>query len=179
MEKTTVILLIVTLVFISVYLVSEIHFFKILAITSATTLYHFGVRLLIGLFYEKTFKNHISWKRKWFYVGAKEIHLYKIIHVKAWKKYIPTYDSRNFDVKIKSYEEILMAMCQAELVHETIIVFSFLPIIASIWFGAMGVFIITSIVSACLDLIFVMVQRYNRPRVLKIQKAKATRKMGV
>ena len=63
-----------------------------------------------------------------------------------------------------------MAMCQAELVHETIIVFSFLPIIACVWFGTIEVFVITSIVSALIDYIFVVLQRDNRPRILKILK---------
>ena len=35
-------------------------------------------------------------------------------------------------------------MCQAELVHETIILFSCVPIIASVWFGALPVFVITN-----------------------------------
>ena len=68
-----------------------------------------------------------------------------------------------------------MAMCQAELVHETIMVFSFLPIIASVWFESIGVFVITSIVSALIDLIFVIIQRYNRPRIIRILQKNANK----
>lgn len=45
---------------------------------------------------------------------------------------------------------------------------SFLPIVSGIWFGAYPVFIITSVLSALFDLIFVVMQRYNRQRVLRL-----------
>ena len=59
-------------------------------------------------------------------------------------------------------------MCQAEIVHEVIIIFSFLPVLASYWFGSFAVFMITSIGAAAFDLMFVMIQRYNRPRIVKL-----------
>jgi hypothetical protein len=81
---------------------------------------------------------------------------------------LPTYDPAAFDIKQHAWDEIAGAMCQAELVHETIAVFSFLPMIASKWFGATLVFALTSVVTALFDLSFAMMQRYNRPRVLKL-----------
>ena len=64
----------------------------------------------------------------------------------------------------------------AELVHETIAVLSFLPIAAGVRFGAYPVFIITSVLAAACDMAFVIMQRYNRPRLIKLmelQKRKA------
>lgn len=61
-------------------------------------------------------------------------------------------------------------MCQSEIVHETIVVFSFLPIVSVVWFGSLPVFIITSVLSAGFDLMFVVMQRYNRPRIIKLIK---------
>ena len=58
-------------------------------------------------------------------------------------------------------------MCQAEIVHEVIVVLSFLPLLAAIPFGAFPVFLITSLLAAMYDLTFVIMQRYNRPRILK------------
>ncbi len=85
---------------------------------------------------------------------------------------MPTYDASLFDVKVHSLQEIVQAMCQAELVHEMIVVLSFVPIVAGVWFGAYPVFVITSALAAMLDLMFVMVQRYNRQRVIKLMKYK-------
>ena len=81
---------------------------------------------------------------------------------------MPTYRKDFFDPKLHSWSEIAQAMCQAELVHETIVVFSFLPLLFSIWVGAFPVFLVTSIAAACFDMILVVMQRYNRARVIKM-----------
>ena len=69
-------------------------------------------------------------------------------------------------VKTHTWDEIAQAMCQAELVHETIVILSFLPILAGIRFGAYPVFIITSVLAAAFDMMFVIMQRYNGPRIV-------------
>lgn len=81
---------------------------------------------------------------------------------------MPAYSPEMFSIQNHSWDEIAQAMCQAELVHETNMVFSFLPMIAVIWFSSFGVFLITSVCGAAFDLVFVMIQRYNRPRVVKL-----------
>lgn len=58
-------------------------------------------------------------------------------------------------------------MCQSEIVHETNILLSFVPLIVSVPFGEFNVFFITSICSAAFDLLFVIMQRYNRSRIVK------------
>ena len=138
------------------------------AITFGTFSYHFCMRLLVGEVFNLVLKNRVNYNRKWFHVGEREMHIYKLLHIKNWKASMPTYDKTLFDPRLHTWDEIAQAMCQAELVHETIIVFSFLPIIASIWFGDFLVFLITSAIAACYDLLFVLLQRSNRPRVLKI-----------
>lgn len=81
---------------------------------------------------------------------------------------MPTYRPEIFSVQNHSWNEIAQAMCQAELVHETNMVLSFLPMIAVKWFGSFGVFLITSVCGAAFDLMFAMIQRYNRSRVVKL-----------
>lgn len=81
---------------------------------------------------------------------------------------MPTYRPQDFSPKEHSWHEIAQTMCQSEVGHELIIGFSFLPIIASKWFGAFVVFVITSVISAGFDLIFVMMQRYNRDRIQRL-----------
>lgn len=86
---------------------------------------------------------------------------------------MPTYDRTLFDPQIHTWEEIAQAMCQAELIHETIALLSFLPIAAGIWFGAYPVFIVTSVLAAGCDMLFVMMQRYNRQRIMNLMKREA------
>ena len=81
---------------------------------------------------------------------------------------MPILDPRFFDPAVRTWDEIAQAMCQAELVHETNVVVSFVPIFFATWFGALPVFLITSILGALSDLVFVFIQRYNRPRVMRM-----------
>ena len=41
-------------------------------------------------------------------------------------------------------------------------------LITAIPFGALPVFVITSTLAACFDAMFVLMQRYNRPRIMKL-----------
>lgn len=141
-----------------------------LAITFGTIAYHFCMRLLVGGVFNLLLHNKVNYNHKWFQVSEAEAGVYKFLRVHNWKASLPTYDKTLFDPRLHPWHEIAQAMCQAELVHETIAVLSFLPIIASIWFGDFPVFLFTSALSACYDLLFVLLQRFNRPRVLKIIK---------
>lgn len=138
------------------------------SITFATITYHFGMRQLVGLVYEIRMKNRADYMRKWYQLHSWERKLYKFFRIKTWKNKLPTYRPENFSPEYFSWDEIAQAMCQAELVHETIIIFSFLPLLASVKFGAFYTFLITSICAALFDLMFVIIQRYNRDRVIKI-----------
>ena len=59
-------------------------------------------------------------------------------------------------------------MCEAEITHEIIALFSFVPILFSLKIGELAVFIITSLIAAGIDMIFVIVQRFNRPRIIRL-----------
>lgn len=146
-----------------------------LGITFGTTAYHFGMRLLVGLLYDTIMKNQADYTRKWYQVHSYEEKLYHFLNVKKWKSKIPAYHPEYFSIKRHSWHEIAQAMCQAELVHETNMLFSFLPLIAAKWFGSFYVFLITSICGAIVDLPFVIVQRYNRMRIINFVNTKAAK----
>ncbi|MCR5122991.1 MAG: hypothetical protein K6B74_11290 [Ruminococcus sp.] len=140
------------------------------AITFGTTAYHFIMRLAVGGVIDALMKNHADYTKKWYRLRDWEKNLYKHLNVKKWKGRLPTFQPDYFDPKKHSWDEIAQAMCQAETVHEIIIVLSFIPIVFSHWFGALPVFIVTSLLAALIDLCFVIIQRYNRPRVIKLIK---------
>jgi len=139
-----------------------------LAITFGTTAYHLGMRLTVGLLFKISMKNRADYTRKWYQLHPWENKLYQFLKVKTWKDKMPAYDPESFSSQKHTWHEIAQTMCQSELVHETNIVLSFVPLIASIWFGSFYVFLMTSICGAAFDLLFVIMQRYNRPRVVKI-----------
>ena len=146
-----------------------------LAITSGTIAYHFVMRLMVGLAFHATMRNKADYRKRWYQVSKREMAVYEKLKVKQWKRRMPTYDPALFDPRLHTWEEIVQAMCQAELVHETIVVLSFLPILAGIWFGEYPVFIVTSVLSAACDMVFVIMQRYNRQRVTKLLNRKSVR----
>ena len=146
-----------------------------LAITSGTIAYHFVMRLMVGLAFHATMRNKADYRKRWYQISKREMAVYEKLKVKKWKRRMPTYDPALFDPRLHTWEEIVQAMCQAELVHETIAVLSFLPILAGIWFGEYSVFIVTSVLSAACDMVFVIMQRYNRQRVMKLLNRKSVR----
>lgn len=141
-----------------------------LSITLGTTAYHFIMRLLVGLAFNSTMKNQADCTKAWYQPLRWEKGLYKALRVKRWKEVMPTFSPELFSTRQHSLSELAQAMCQAELVHEVCAVLSFLPVVSAHWFGALPVFLLTSLGGALLDLMFVMIQRYNRPKVLRLMQ---------
>ena len=75
-----------------------------------------------------------------------------------------------FDIRHISMEMLLHNVAQAELVHRIIMVLSFVPLILIIPYGVPLVFILTSVFACLIDLQFVMMQRYNRPRIIRLME---------
>lgn len=168
MKLTACFTTIAALVCTTIYIISRSGLCFSLAITFWTMAYHFLMRLIVGHLFDGILHNTVDYRRKWFRQSRFENMLYSKLKVKKWKNNMPTYAPQNFDSRVHSWDEIAGAMCQAELVHEVIIVLSFLPIAVSVYFGAFWVFLVTSLLAACYDGLFVIMQRYNRPRVIKL-----------
>lgn len=145
------------------------------AISLGVTLYHFAMRLLVGFGLDRLLGNRVDYHRAWFRERKMEKKLYNFLKVKQWKNHMPTFESSYFDRTLHSLEEITQATCQAELVHEVIMVLSFVPMLLCKKFGAVGVFAVTSILAALADGAFVMMQRFNRPRLVRILEKKKNR----
>ena len=146
-----------------------------LAVTFGTVAYHLGVQLIIGAAYDAVMGNRADYTGRWYQPKAWEPKLYDLLGVRRWKSKMPTYAPEAFDPAKHSWHEIAQAMCQSELVHETNVIASFVPILFSLWFGQLAVFIVTSVLAAAFDLVFVIVQRYNRPTVIRIAQRAAQR----
>ena len=135
------------------------------AITFGTTAYHFCMRLAVGWLVPKL---PFDPGHSWFRPRSWEAGFYGFLAVKRWKGKLPTYDPREFSLKEQTLAQILRNMCGAELVHEGIVILSFLPIAFSSVFGAFPVFLTTSLAAAAFDCLFIIAQRYNRPRLVGI-----------
>ncbi len=162
-----------TLLFSLLYASSENGTALSFAITFGTAFYHFAVRLLAGLIINARLGNTVDYTKLWFAERAFEKSLYEALKIKKLKKHMPAFEPVFFDMKKRTVKEIIMAGCQAEIVHEMIILLSFVPLLFTVWFGSFGVFLVTSLLAAAFDGIFVIIQRYNRPRLIKLAERQA------
>jgi len=138
------------------------------AISLGTTAYHFVMRLAVGTIVPRATDYNFDYRNPWFQPRAWEAAFYRKLGVKAWKGRLPTYAPDQFSLKTNTLLQVIQNMCGAEIVHEIIIVLSFLPLAAVPVFGEFPVFLTTSVLSALFDSLFVIAQRYNRPRLVHI-----------
>lgn len=146
------------------------------AITCGTTAYHILLRLLAPLLVLAVFRRRYDMHCWWFRTRGWEMRLYDRIGVQRWKSRVPTWDPGQFSLEKHSLQEIALNMCHAEVVHEFIVALSFTSLLLAIPFGAFPVFLITAVLAAAFDSMFVMVQRHNRPRIVMILDRRAQRR---
>ena len=154
-------------------LLSENSLCLTLAITFSTTFYHFAMRLAVG--YLGLLLPRGLEDTSWFREHPWEKGLYRRLGVRQWKNRMPTFRPERFDLGRHTLPEIIRTTCIAEITHEIIIPLSFLPLLAIPKFGAAPVFVITSVLAALFDGVFVIMQRYNRPRLRRLAQREAAR----
>jgi len=109
------------------------------------------------------------------YTFEKQGRIYEVLGVTKWKDKVPDM-SRIFPRLIppkkmqKQFGEQLPVMiketCVAELIHGLLALAGFYCLI--LWPGAGG--LVVSVLNMLGNLVFVVIQRYNRPRFIKLQK---------
>lgn len=174
-ESIALILTILTVILIMLYKQLNTDILLTLTVTASTTAYHFDMRILVGYIVDRIMHNKVDYYKKWYHSLPFETKLYKFLRVKEWKDKMPTYNIDTFSFKKHTLEEIVQSMCQSEIVHETIALLSLLPIGLIPIFDADLVFIITSILACIIDMMFVIMQRYNRPRLIKLIEKRKSR----
>lgn len=146
-------------------------------ITCLTTFYHFAMRLFVGEAVDLLCKDTVFPQDRFgFHLYAFEKKLYRRLNVQKWKAGALTAKPELFDLSCVTAQELLHNVMQAELVHRIIMVLSFVPLLFIIPYGAPFVFILTSVFACLIDLQFVIIQRYNRPRILKYIRLSERRK---
>lgn len=141
-------------------------------ITSFTIMYHFWTRIIMGNV-TKVFKKYINYNQWWFKEKRFEKQLYKILKVKKWKGKALTYNPELFILKENSLEEIANTMTKVEVDHWINEIISVTTLLFSILWGEFWIFCLTAIFAMIFDAQFIVIQRYNRPRVINVlQKSK-------
>ena len=169
MHSLTLLSVIIWLIFAFIYQIFRNEVFLTFAITFGTIFYHFIMRLIVG-FCTRQIRRDFDYNGRWFRKKKFEDQLYKSLKVKRWKDMMPTYNPSTFSLQQHSPKEIIRTMCISELGHEINIVLSFVPLSFALLWGAFPVFLITSVAAAFMDAVFVVMQRYNRPRMIRMME---------
>ena len=138
-----------------------------IGIIAFTIMYHFWLRIIMGNV-SKLFKKYINYKQWWFKEKRFEKRLYDLLRVKDWKGKALTYNPESFSLKEHSLDEIVDTMTKSELDHWINEVISVTTILFAIPWGQLWIFILTAVIAMIFDAQFIIIQRYNRPRVEKI-----------
>ena len=166
MKATALITCALTAVFYGLYRCFPTDLMLSTAITAGTTFYHFGMRLLVGAILPRCVRHPENCR--WFHQKAFEPRLYERLKVKGWKDRMPTYAPSSFSLRENTLEQVIFNCCVSEAVHEVIVLLSFVPLLFTLLWGALPVFLITSMLAAAYDSCFIIMQRYNRPRLARI-----------
>ena len=150
-------------------------FLLVLSITFGTVFYHFSMRMMLGLTLNKYITKPLNYESKWFSKKSFEAGFYQKVRIRDWKNMLPTYYPEKFLFRTHTELDLIQTMCIAEIGHEMMILLSYIPIIFSLFFGQFYVFLITSFLAGLCDAVFVMAQRYNRFRIVKIIERRNTK----
>ena len=140
-------------------------------VVAFTIMYHFWVRIIMGNV-SKLFRKHIRYEQWWFKEHKFEKGLYKLLRVKKWKDKAFTYNPGDFDVKNKPLDEIANIMAKSEVDHWINEAISVSTMFFGLIWGHPWLFIVSAIAAMIFDSQFIIIQRYNRPRILKALERK-------
>lgn len=138
-------------------------------IVSFMILYHFGLRIYMG---NVTKKWKITYNHPWFRQKKFEKVLYKILRVRKWKDKVLTFEPEMYDFRNRTLEQLATTMAKSETDHWINEIISILSIFFIFIWGCPAAFIISALAAMIFDAQFIVVQRYNRPIVLRLNARK-------
>lgn len=168
-----------TAILSALYVCFEDPILQTLLITAGTTAYHFWMRLAIGYAVERSFPTSVDPNGFWFRERDWEKRLYKRLRVRKWAKCVPTFKPEQFDIRTHTTDELIRQTCLSETVHTWIVLGGFLTLLFCFFFddplANLPPFLITAILAGAYDLQFVILQRYNRPKLLRLNEHRTRR----
>ncbi len=142
--------------------------------------YHIDVRIIVG-FVGEAFRNNVKVDKKIYRVSKREYNFLCKLNVKKWKdRYITMFKDRfvlNSNYKLEQIETVLKNNISAETTHwfGCILAFTAIPLGWLISPDELIIYIVTSVLASVLDIIPIVIQRYNRYR-LQILREKVKQK---
>ncbi len=138
-------------------------------IVSFMILFHFGLRILFGKFTVNIAFDH---NHSFFQTKKFEKRIFHLVRIRKWKDKVLTFDPQAYDFQNRTLDQLATTMCKSEIDHwinEGISIFS---VVFSLLWGHFPIFAITAFAAMLFDAQFILVQRYNRPIVVRLMKRK-------
>ena len=169
-----IIIEICTILFVFCFIVYYTGYFKndvvlYTGVTAFTIVYQLGLRLLFGVL-TTSFKDKLDSKQFLFKERKFEKKLYEVLKVKKWKKRALTYDPEAFNLRKNTKKQVLQTMLKSELDHWINELISLSTLAFALIWGKFGIFLVTCILAMLFDGQFILIQRFNRPRVERLIK---------
>lgn len=163
------IFIVLMFVFLALFVRSRNEVMLIIGIVMLNAGYQVITRLLVGSICEGIFENGVNSSSNWFKTSDFEGRFYGSMGIKYLKRALPKVERTDFSLRRQSIQDIIDTGCEIEAEHEMNIGVSMLGILIAIPFGHTWVFIVFAVAAVLYDLLFVAVQRYNRPRLETVQ----------
>lgn len=161
--------LVMMFVFLALYVRNGTEVFLIIGVIAMSVSYQLIVRLFIGIVCEGLFKDGVDYDNSgWFETSDSEEGFYRRLNIRRWKGRLPEFEETDFSLKKHGVENLIIETCRTEVRHEVNMIASFVSLFLGVFFGRLWIFFVIALVSALIDFVFVAVQRYNRPRMIKI-----------
>ena len=167
-----IIIEICTILFVFCFIVYYTGYFKndvvlYTGVTAFIIVYQLGLRLLFGVL-TTSFKDKLTTKQFLFKERKFEKKLYEVLKVKKWKKRALTYDPEAFNLRKNTKKQVLQTMLKSELDHWINELISLSTLLFALIWGEFGIFLVTCILAMLFDGQFILIQRFNRPRVERL-----------
>jgi len=147
-----------------------------IGIVSFMILYHFGLRIFMG---EVTKRIRFNYNTYWYKTKSFEKPLYRLLRVRSWKDKVLTFDPASYDFQNRTLEQLAYTMTKSETDHWINEIISVISILFSVIWGCFPIFLVTAVAAMLFDAQFIVVQRYNRPVVLRLIEKKSRKKTKI
>lgn len=145
-------------------------------IVSFMILYHFGLRIFMG---EITKRFAIDYNHFWFREKRFEKPLYRLFRVRKWKDKVLTFDPAAYNFQNRTLHQLATTMAKSELDHWINEIISVISIFFTLLWGCFPAFFISATVAMLFDAQFILVQRFNRPIVLRLMARREKKESAV
>ena len=139
---------------------------------------HFGTGLFFSYLPKKIQLKLYDYTRSYYKVSDKEKQILSVLKVSRWKDALPQFNmlfdkSTIGNISAEHIQAFIRETCKAEIVHLSIAVLGFLSLLFPVTLNDMEYFplyLCIAVFIALCQLPFVLIQRYNRPRLLRLLK---------